>query len=85
MKYIWKMYIIAKTKQCLHANFLLHKIEAVIARFVNRQYAGAVGSLLHQIYLEKAIGSLMHKIYPTNQHYCNRTLNMCVQTIFAKA
>ena len=51
--YSLKMRISAKTKQCFYADFFA-EIGAVTARFLGKYLSGLFGSLMHNIYLEKA-------------------------------
>ena len=51
MKYTWRMHIIGKANELLHAVFL-QKLELLFARFISKQLGGTLGFLLHEVYLE---------------------------------
>ena len=53
MKYTWRMHIIGKANELLHAVFL-QKLELLFARFISKQLGGTLGFLLHKVYLENA-------------------------------
>ena len=51
MKYTWKIDIIGKANELLHAAFL-QKLELLFAKFIRKQLRGTLGFLLHEVYLE---------------------------------
>ena len=53
MKYTWKMHIIGKANELLHAAFL-QKLELLFARFISKQLGGTLGFLVHKVYLANA-------------------------------
>ena len=53
MKYTWKMHIIGKANELLHAAFL-QKLELLFARSISKQLGGTRDSLLHEVCLENA-------------------------------
>ena len=53
MKYTWRMQIIRKANELLHAVFL-QKLELLFASFISKQLGGTLGFLLHEVYLATA-------------------------------
>ena len=51
MKYTWRMHIIGKANELLHAVFL-QKFELLFVRLISKQLGGTLGFLLHEVYLE---------------------------------
>ena len=53
MKYTWRMRIIGKANELLHADFVA-EIGVEFARFISKQLGGTLGFLLHEVYLATA-------------------------------
>ena len=53
MKYTWKMHIIGKANELLHAAFL-QKLDLLFSRFISKKLRGTLGFLLHKVNLANA-------------------------------
>ena len=77
MKYTWKMHIIGKANELLHAAFL-QKLELLFARFISKHLGGTLGSLLHEVCLENADYLKGKLMFSCSSFFRNWSLNLQV-------